>query len=253
MSRKNSKQNISDKEESKIYKPAWIKPLSSKQFQELADIYMFFVLNTPIVEESSQSKAISSYGWNEQYLWTDKYYFIEKINHILFDDKQSFSIVKTFDELDEKLLANDIDKNKLHLYQEELFLFKNCDKRSGIEDNYYSFFYHIRNAFAHGIFSVNDHFIIIEDRSKNYNRTNCVIIIKIKKLREVINFIVNYQDKEYIDYAVKIYRLIRNRVNQKKNICDILKLSDEKYNYYINKLKSSNKIQFSDSIWRVIN
>lgn len=228
----------------------WIASTNIKDFSNIADIYKFFVLDTPLLKLSGQAKALSSYGWKSEVLWTDKYYFLNKFCDIIYGD---VSLKKTFssdDKLCMYLENNKIDKDYFDSRKEEIILFRISKSDIDIPNEYYSFFKHVRNSFAHGLFKIKNDNIIMEDHTLKTNKLSSLMIISKKRFSCIINYLINYENKDYIDYETKILNLIKcGKYNKRADICRELNIEKNVYEYYRKKLYKNDKIVFVKGRW----
>ena len=133
--------------------PGWIKKRVPDKYVDdnLRDLIMFFVINTPCTDLSSSSIDLCDYGWSKD-IWKN-----EKLKKELF---QMAGIERglTF------VVAH--KTNEMKSVCEKAFLKKNFHKRRDIErivifkgryNEFLSICYHIRNAFAHGRLAMYDY------------------------------------------------------------------------------------------------
>lgn len=196
MSKKTKEEKESIKGSSN-WKPSWLNSLTDKKMKSISDIFLFFVIETPIVNESYRSIDFKDYGWDVDNMWNENSMFLNGINDILFDDqKKKFSMKYSCNDIYDYLEKNNINEDKINENKRELFLFLKYDTWKGVQEKYMSFFKHIRNSFAHGRFAISDNYLILEDVStknkvdeKDKVVINALIVIKIEKLRRIISFI----------------------------------------------------------------
>lgn len=175
------------------WKPSWLNTLTDKKLKNISDLLLFFVIETPIVNESYRGKNFTEYGWDADSIWNDDSEFLTGLNNILFDGEHiKFSMKYSTNDIYEYLDSNNINEDKINENKKEIFLFLRYGHWKGLQEKYMSFFKHIRNAFAHGRFAISNDYIILEDVSKQIENKviiNALIVIKIEKLRRIITFI----------------------------------------------------------------
>lgn len=232
--------------EDDILNPKWINEIDKETFLSIIDIYKFYVLNTPITGISAQSKDISEYGWNSEQMWSDKYYFIDKLDKLIYENVETLKSGMTL----KKYMNKNIDESLLNLYKNEMILFNNKKKINDMPIKFYYFFNHIRNSLAHGRFIIKDDLFIMEDIS-NKKIITAIIIIKKSRLINIMNYIISDNNKKYIDYSNEIYEIIKSNINTKNDILKKLNLTNEKFNYYFNRIKE--KIVYENKQWKIKN
>lgn len=133
--------------------PGWIKKRVPDSYadNDLRDLIMFYVINTPCTDLSSSSIGLCEYGWSKD-IWKN-----EKLKKILFrvagiERDSSFVVVCKADRMkdacEKALLKKNFHKNR---NQERIVIFK------GRYNEFLSICYHIRNSFAHGRLAMYDY------------------------------------------------------------------------------------------------
>ena len=133
--------------------PGWIKRRVPDNYadNDLRDLIMFFVINTPCTDLSSSSINLSEYGW-EKDIWKN-----EKLKKTLFDiagikRNSSFVVAHKVSEMKAACEQSSLKKNfHKSRSQERIVIFK------GRYNEFLSICYHIRNAFAHGRLAMYDY------------------------------------------------------------------------------------------------
>ena len=133
--------------------PGWIKKRVPDSYadNDLRDLIMFYVINTPCTDLSSSSIGLCEYGWSKD-IWKN-----EKLKKILFhvagiERDSSFVVACKADRMkdacEKALLKKNFHKNR---NQERIVIFK------GRYNEFLSICYHIRNSFAHGRLAMYDY------------------------------------------------------------------------------------------------
>lgn len=164
--------------------PFWIdnSEIITEKFSEpdFVKILIFFLIKTPVIEFSARSRSLESYGVKNTYELKKKLKIIPASNGIfIFAD----SLKEMRDALSDSGLLNQFGRN---LNNERCCFY--------IKKNHLnSVFYHIRNAFAHGRFSIvekdNDWIFIMEDIS--FKKVSGRMIFKKSTLLNWIEIIEN--------------------------------------------------------------
>ncbi len=132
--------------------PGWIKKRVPDSYadDDLKELILFFVINTPCTDLSSSSISLSEYGWGKD-IWKD-----EKLKKNLFGiagikKDASFSVAHKTNEMKSACEKASLKKNfHKSREQERIVIFK------GRYNEFLSVCYHIRNAFAHGRLAMYD-------------------------------------------------------------------------------------------------
>ncbi len=133
--------------------PGWIKKRVPDSYadDDLKELILFFVINTPCTDLSSSSINLSEYGWRKD-IWKD-----EKLKKGLFEiagikKGTSFSVAHKTNEMKVACEKTSLKKNFHKIReQERIVIFK------GRYNEFLSVCYHIRNAFAHGRLAMYDY------------------------------------------------------------------------------------------------
>lgn len=177
-------------------RPEWLKKLKSKDLKKISDIYLYFVVYTPIQEASMHSVTLDKYNWDLESIKDENSDFVNGIKKIMVSNIDYFKSFSCYDDFDNYIKNNNINVDNLKQIRNEVCLFIKNNK------DYSVIFDHIRNSFAHGRFSIIGEYIIMEDLNKGYNQEsfknnlemvaiNAFIIIKIENMRKLITFIKN--------------------------------------------------------------
>lgn len=132
--------------------PGWIKKRVPDSYadNDLRDLIMFFVINTPCTDLSSSSISLNEYGWDKD-IWKN-----EKLKKALFQVAEiergsTFVVAHNTNEMksacEKALLKKNFHRNR---DRERIAIFK------GRYNEFLSICYHIRNAFAHGRLAMYD-------------------------------------------------------------------------------------------------
>ena len=133
--------------------PGWIKKRVPDSYADdnLRDLIMFFVINTPCTDLSSSSISLSEYGWDKN-VWKNN-----KLKNILFaiagiERNSSFVVAHNTNEMKDACEKASL-KKKFHQNRnkERIVIYK------GRYNEFLSICYHIRNAFAHGRLAMYDY------------------------------------------------------------------------------------------------
>lgn len=132
--------------------PGWIKKRVPDNYadDDLRDLIMFYVINTPCTDLSSSSIDLSEYGWSKD-IWKN-----DKLKKCLFDIAQiernsSIAVAHRADEMKAVCEKTSLKKNfHKSRNRERIAIYK------GRYNEFLSICYHIRNAFAHGRLAMYD-------------------------------------------------------------------------------------------------
>ena len=133
--------------------PGWIKKRVPDHYadDDLRDLIMFFVINTPCTALSSSGIGLNEYGWGKD-IWKN-----EKLKKSLFGiagigGNSSFAVAHKANEMKTACEKTSLKKN-FHKSrdQERIAIYK------GRYNEFLSICYHIRNAFAHGRLAMYDY------------------------------------------------------------------------------------------------
>ena len=130
--------------------PGWIKKHIPEKYvdDDLKELLMFFVINTPCVDLSSSSIELSTYGWPKD-IWKN-----DRLKRILFNVagiERGVSFVVAHKSTEMKDICEKVGlKKNFHKNREveRIAIYK------GRYNEFLSICYHIRNAFAHGRFTM---------------------------------------------------------------------------------------------------
>ncbi len=133
--------------------PGWIKKRVPDSYadDDLRDLIMFYVINTPCTNLSNSGISLSEYGWHKN-VWKK-----ETLKNALFaipglERGSSFVVAKTADEMKAACEKASLKKNfHKDRSRERIAIFK------GHYNEFLSICYHIRNAFAHGRLAMYDY------------------------------------------------------------------------------------------------
>lgn len=132
--------------------PGWIKKRVPDSYadDDLKDLIMFFVINTPCVNLSSSGINLSEYGWGKD-IWKN-----DRLKKILYDIPgikrgSSFVVAQKSSEMKSACERASLKKG-FHRKRdtERIVIFK------GNYNEFLSICYHIRNSFAHGRLAMYD-------------------------------------------------------------------------------------------------
>lgn len=132
--------------------PGWIKKKVPDSYadDDLKNIILFYVINTPCVDLSSSGINLSEYGWDRN-IWKNG-----KLKKVLFEVAGlergiSFAVAQKSSEMksvcEKTMLKKNFHKNRDF---ERIAIYK------GRYNEFLSICYHIRNAFAHGRLAMYD-------------------------------------------------------------------------------------------------
>lgn len=132
--------------------PGWIKKRVPDNYadDDLRDLIVFYVINTPCTDLSSSSIGLSEYGWSKD-IWKN-----DKLKKCLFDIAQiernsSIAVAHRADEMKAVCEKTSLKKNfHKSRNRERIAIYK------GRYNEFLSICYHIRNAFAHGRLAMYD-------------------------------------------------------------------------------------------------
>lgn len=162
--------------------PGWIKGLGDYPIDDdFSRIFIFFVINTLCKDLSSSSKSITSYGWNKD-VWKKGKLRKELLSVANLMDEDTIMFAKKTCEMkaacEKTHMKKDFSRNRKN---ERVVAFK-PQKYNQFE----TIAYHIRNAFAHGRFSIypispDDCIFIMEDGKKNMDEFQVRSRMSLKK------------------------------------------------------------------------
>ena len=130
--------------------PGWIKKEIPKEFidEDFLSLIVFYVINTPCISLSSSGISLSSYGWDKD-IWKKSDLKACLFEIASLERNKTFSVAKKTSEMKEACkkvqLLKGLQKNR----DVERIAFYKCQ-----QNEFLSILYHIRNAFAHGRFSL---------------------------------------------------------------------------------------------------
>ena len=137
-------------------KAVWITPIESWP-DDFNRIFMFFVVHSPVFDQSSRCISLLDYGWTTP--WRKPYSLRIQLNRVSNSKNLLFSASK-YDLMDRELEKADLLEFPPTDLSSERACFYN-----GKRAQYISLFYHIRNSLAHGRFNIIEDRIIMEDVS----------------------------------------------------------------------------------------
>lgn len=117
-------------------------------------LIVFYVVNTPGIDLSSRGIDLRTYNWSENVYSEDK--LIDYLLRVVNINQSSFAVAKGLNEMEsaceEILITDDFYNNR---DSEKMVIFQskpkdNCKNDTRVK----SFFYHLRNSFAHGRFEI---------------------------------------------------------------------------------------------------
>lgn len=139
-------------------RPGWIEtpyPESDQFFR----ILRFFVIESPVESLSARQKDLAYYGWITP--WRKPYYLRKQLNNLSGNSNLIFSAN------DYSALGNEFAKANLLSFPPSDFTERVCFYNGKYGAQYLNLFFHIRNSFAHGRFSIRENDIILmEDATK---------------------------------------------------------------------------------------
>lgn len=170
----------------------WInyKSYDSLNNEDFWKIITFYIFHTPCKGLSAQGKLLKDYGWNKP--WKKPY----KLNFQLKQASTNFKLLfsaKTRSNMSEALeKSNMLDDFPSNVLTERICIHDNK------KNQFISVFYHVRNAFAHGRFSIinknGEEIFILEDQYQQIITAR--MILRKKTLLNWIN-IIESGEKEY--------------------------------------------------------
>ena len=127
--------------------------------EKFSRIFWFFVINSPVNGLTARQKSLLDYGWSKP--WHKPYCLRRKLNEMSTNKELIYS-AQTYDAMDVALRKSSLLVfPPLEINTERVCIY------NGKRTQYLSLFYHIRNAIAHGRFSIvsneNESVLIMED------------------------------------------------------------------------------------------
>ncbi len=233
--------------------PAWLGTIIPNEYvdDDLFRIIMFFVFHAPSKEQSARGVTLQERGWKEK-PWYSPSYLKERLDEAIFGNNQKIFISSTSANFSTAIKNNDFgDDFYNHRNNQRIAIVNSCD------NEYLSFFYHIRNALAHGRIAMyqatnNDIMFVMED-GKSFNEffeVKARMLVLKSSLLNIIRLIEN--PPEDVSYDEDILNLISSGTNTKKAIIDNLKIDETIWNSTICRLKIENRIHFENSKWAIV-
>lgn len=149
--------------------PVWIKKDIPEEFidEDFLSLILFYVINTPCVSLSSSGIPLSAYGWDKN-IWKKANLKTCLFEIASLERNKTFSVAKKTNEMKEACKKVQLLKGFHKNHDVERITFYKCQ-----DNEFLSIFYHIRNAFAHGRFTlylnINQEVVfVLEDGVKNH-------------------------------------------------------------------------------------
>ena len=151
----------------------------------MANIFQFFVINTPIKSLSNKSISVEEYGWKTPWKkgnLKDALKGVSKIPDLLYS-------ANNYKNMEDALIKANLFKNYKNSKVEKICIYDNKRNQT------LSVFYHLRNGLAHGRYSIygakniTNSYILLEDYYQE--RLSARIVLKISTLKNWIRIIKN--------------------------------------------------------------
>lgn len=190
-------------------KPDWIDPIPAVYYNDVLEYYNFFVLHAICKGQSIRQKTFTDYCW--EFDPFKKNYLLHHASKGLFLD--SSRIAPSKKEFKDVLAKHNLLYDFPKINGEQKFAAVHVYK-SGCNNALMCVLYHIRNAFAHGRFSIVDYencpYIIIEDgKKKGLDKDN--------RFEVTFRMIVTKSTLDDLIYSIKNPPKIQEKVFQAIN------------------------------------
>lgn len=233
--------------------PDWLQqplPDGFEMSNEWLRIVDFFVLHSPCLYQSNRRHSIND-KWGHV-PWASDRTLKWPLNQAVAGTKSDFLFKASSQEMDEALRKHHLlDNFPRAASGSQVAVFTKAPNRgnSGI---YMSFFYHLRNALAHGRFGVlvaphGEMEFAFEDgaNSKGAFKVKARGIIRVDSLTAIIDLIENGPEAKP-DIEKEILAAIESGLTTKKEIRTELELSDSDWRVYSKVLKAEGKITYDE-------
>ncbi len=241
-------------------RPRWINgaiPEEVSSSEEWGMVLDFFLIRSPCDYQSFRKRSINS-------IWGDSPWMIERhlkrqLNLAITGSKQCPVIkVESRSKLPEPLSTHDLLDDFYRRPDRQIAVVVKAPNQ-GNSNVYMSFFYHMRNALAHGRFGLlknetDEYTFAFEDGKQTGNHTSFSLsargLISLRSLVRIRNVIVEGPD-QIPDIETQIIDAIKNGCDTKKDIRKQLGLSDPDWRTYSGVLKKEGKIGVSKQKWYI--
>ena len=243
-----------------LLNPDWVKDTDGVGYDnDFWKIVNFFELHSLCDGQSWKGHNLhDTYLW-KIHPWTPSAYLKDKIiNAIWNGDTPHLYMAKKRSLFQSKIYGKGLEED-FYLdtsFQRACYVISSKGKNNDSE--IMSFFYHLRNAFAHGRYgfvpiSEADYMLFLEDGSKVNDQFEVTARIAIKKssLIAVIDVITAGPDDDP-DYAYEIIESIRRGNNSKAKIIDDIDISEYIWKKESQKLKDTGCLAFEKKKWIIV-
>lgn len=240
----------------------WLDTMVPSEYEDegLYEIILFFVIHSPCKGQSSKGISLTERGWKAK-PWYSPKYLKEKLDKAIFgEDTRQLKMVDSKNKLLHEIQTFDLDDDYFNHREFQRALYSKVSAK-GCESEYMSFFYHIRNALAHGRLAMypakkNDITFVMEDgkrigkESDDKFEVSARIVIYKSSLLKIIKLLKNPPIEN--DYSEDILNAIKNGNCTKRIIMNELEIDEYTYEKYIQSLKLKKKIEFKHRQWTVV-
>lgn len=233
----------------------WPIPEDENTAKKLYQILNFFLIHAPCYGQSNRWNNIE--GLWGPYPWVCKNYLKRRLNQAISGvDICILGNVDRKADLEDAFCKANLTEEGFYTYLDEQRV--RCLRASGKNRNLYmSFFYHLRNALAHGRFAICEsgkkgQVFIFEDGQVMKKEMAFSVttrgVIYFDSLVNIIDVIKKGPDTKP-DIEQLILQAIESGVNTKKTICKELEIQDNDWRIYIGCLRSEGKVNYKKNHW----
>lgn len=200
--------------------PKWMDTIIEKEFfdEKFNEILLFYVFNTPCIQDSMRGRTLQSYGWKDK-PWKTNRYLKDKLDKGIFDrEKKNFYVADNQQDL---LVQMDNARLNDTFFPEEHRVERVVMTKSGNSSTYMSLFHHIRCALAHGRVAIykdsenNDYILAMENIGKG-GLVTARMILRESTLLRWKKTIENGPEEEEPSYYREVYNAMTQNPKIKK-------------------------------------
>ena len=241
-------------------RPTWLADVTGVGYDdEFWDIINFYVLHSLCGGQSWKGHNLhDTYLW-KVYPWQPTAYLKDKIIKAIWKDERPCLYMAEKRALFQgKIDGKNLDADfNLDTRNQRAGYVKSSNGKNN-DNEIMSFFYHIRNGFAHGRYGMvpisdSDYMIFLEDGKAEQEQFEVTarIVIKKSSLIAIKNIIIEGPEDEP-NYAEEIIESIKRGNSSRKKIMEDIDISERVWEKESQKLKNAKRIIFENRKWRLV-